>query len=115
MLGLVVLCSMLFVFCYLFFFFSSRRRHTRLVSDWSSDVCSSDLCLESVFFAKKTDSRQSTCFEECIETGFGRVQPRVRNAVNLRQSIAFENSKQKSRSEERRVGKECRYRWWQYN
>src|SRR5262249_59086829 len=27
---------------YLFFFFSSRRRHTRLVSDWSSDVCSSD-------------------------------------------------------------------------
>src|SRR5258706_12171667 len=27
-----------------FFFFSSRRRHTRLVSDWSSDVCSSDLC-----------------------------------------------------------------------
>src|SRR5258706_8996141 len=27
------------------FFFSSRRRHTRLVSDWSSDVCSSDLAL----------------------------------------------------------------------
>ena len=26
-----------------FFFFSSRRRHTRLVRDWSSDVCSSDL------------------------------------------------------------------------
>src|SRR5438093_2383880 len=30
----------------MFFFFSSRRRHTRLVSDWSSDVCSSDLELE---------------------------------------------------------------------
>src|SRR5438046_5646000 len=28
-----------------FFVFSSRRRHTRLVSDWSSDVCSSDLTL----------------------------------------------------------------------
>src|SRR5262249_57176058 len=27
------------------FFFSSRRRHTRLVSDWSSDVCSSDLSI----------------------------------------------------------------------
>src|SRR5262249_57035899 len=27
----------------LFILFSSRRRHTRLVSDWSSDVCSSDL------------------------------------------------------------------------
>src|SRR5260370_18558218 len=28
---------------YLFFFFSSRRRHTRFKCDWSSDVCSSDL------------------------------------------------------------------------
>src|SRR5437016_12499620 len=31
------------MFISFFFFFSSRRRHTRLVSDWSSDVCSSDL------------------------------------------------------------------------
>ena len=31
----------------IFFFFSSRRRHTRLVSDWSSDVCSSDLKLKN--------------------------------------------------------------------
>src|SRR5438876_9715252 len=29
--------------CFLFFFFSSRRRHTRWTGDWSSDVCSSDL------------------------------------------------------------------------
>src|SRR5205807_1684925 len=28
---------------FIFFFFSSRRRHTRLQGDWSSDVCSSDL------------------------------------------------------------------------
>src|SRR5205807_9926057 len=28
-----------------YFFFSSRRRHTRLQGDWSSDVCSSDLFL----------------------------------------------------------------------
>src|SRR5256884_1907195 len=27
-----------------FFFFSSRRRHTRCSRDWSSDVCASDLC-----------------------------------------------------------------------
>src|SRR3989339_2085087 len=32
-------------------FFSSRRRHTRLVSDWSSDVCSSDLA--HVFFSSR--------------------------------------------------------------
>src|SRR5256885_12656630 len=30
---------------YIVFFFSSRRRHTRLQGDWSSDVCSSDLIL----------------------------------------------------------------------
>src|SRR5256885_6993466 len=30
----------------IFFFFSSRRRHTRLQGDWSSDVCSSDLSLQ---------------------------------------------------------------------
>src|SRR3712207_7269691 len=29
----------------MFFFFSSRRRHTRYWRDWSSDVCSSDLAL----------------------------------------------------------------------
>src|SRR5256885_13895213 len=33
---------------HLFFFFSSRRRHTRLQGDWSSDVCSSDLAQEAV-------------------------------------------------------------------
>src|SRR6266480_5595955 len=32
-----------FSFLCVFFFFSSRRRHTRLTCDWSSDVCSSDL------------------------------------------------------------------------
>src|SRR5437879_7476548 len=35
---------MIFVYClFVFFFFSSRRRHTRYIGDWSSDVCSSDL------------------------------------------------------------------------
>src|SRR5256885_10443627 len=40
-----------------FFFFSSRRRHTRLQGDWSSDVCSSDLVLES----NGSTSMASTC------------------------------------------------------
>src|SRR5262245_63409161 len=39
-----LLLVLLFVF-FFFFFFSSRRRHTRCLSDWSSDVCSSDLAL----------------------------------------------------------------------
>src|SRR5262245_64786900 len=41
-------CFYFFIFLlslcfFVFFFFSSRRRHTRCLSDWSSDVCSSDL------------------------------------------------------------------------
>src|SRR5690606_40457311 len=40
-----------FEFCVflIFFFFSSRRRHTRFSRDWSSDVCSSDLVFSSGF------------------------------------------------------------------
>src|SRR5947199_7813032 len=34
------------------FFFSSRRRHTRCLSDWSSDVCSSDLILPSLLLLR---------------------------------------------------------------
>src|SRR5438477_3927916 len=33
----------------MFFFFSSRRRHTILTCDWSSDVCSSDLQIHFIF------------------------------------------------------------------
>src|SRR5262245_65323024 len=42
-----------------FFFFSSRRRHTRCLSDWSSDVCSSDLVslISSQFFSTQSSRR----------------------------------------------------------
>src|SRR5262245_27343492 len=39
----VLVFSVDFLFFLYLFFFSSRRRHTRCLSDWSSDVCSSDL------------------------------------------------------------------------
>src|SRR5260370_24260872 len=42
----LIIRFILLVFCFhmsVFFFFSSRRRHTRFKCDWSSDVCSSDL------------------------------------------------------------------------
>src|SRR6266566_506412 len=38
------------------FFFSSRRRHTRLQGDWSSDVCSSDLALKPLLAAPQGTS-----------------------------------------------------------
>src|SRR5438034_4178064 len=40
--GVILFGSCVSVFCFLFFF-SSRRRHTISLCDWSSDVCSSDL------------------------------------------------------------------------
>src|SRR5437588_3773330 len=40
----VYVVNLLVYICFVsFFFFSSRRRHTRSLCDWSSDVCSSDL------------------------------------------------------------------------
>src|SRR5205809_5217396 len=47
---MIVVANILFIiqaFTYKFFFFSSRRRHTRCSRDWSSDVCSSDLARHS--------------------------------------------------------------------
>src|SRR5437899_4134848 len=70
----------------IFFFFSSRRRHTRCLSDWSSDVCSSDLLPRARLPAEGAGALEVV---EGIE-GLGDRRPR---------------------SEERRVGKECRSRW----
>src|SRR5438093_12832442 len=55
------------------FFFSSRRRHTRLVSDWSSDVCSSDLAPQVIIKLKTGVTRDGTLMaldgEIVIESG----------------------------------------------
>src|SRR6266403_2810955 len=48
----------------MFFFFSSRRRHTRSLRDWSSDVCSSDLRKEAIglrFGPFPPDRRATSC------------------------------------------------------
>src|SRR5438270_1806758 len=51
-LKLYVFCIELLIIYDLFFFFSSRRRHTRFDCDWSSDVCSSDLPAPAVAVAE---------------------------------------------------------------
>src|ERR1017187_6589156 len=43
--------DLLSVLCFFFVFFSSRRRHTRYIGDWSSDVCSPDLSSFTIFFS----------------------------------------------------------------
>src|SRR2546430_13737459 len=49
----------------LYFFFSSRRRHTRFDCDWSSDVCSSDLTLLK-YFGEEFPASCNGC-DNCLE------------------------------------------------
>src|SRR5438046_3553817 len=53
------------------FFFSSRRRHTRLVSDWSSDVCSSDLhrCVPALVVLPGSAAEVATVVALCAQAG----------------------------------------------
>src|SRR5690554_7861849 len=88
------------------FFFSSRRRHTSCGRDWSSDVCSSDLDAPLDFdFIKVTEqSRDNAVFY--VQYAHARAWSVFRNTQNVFPDFD-------PRSEERRVGKECRNRWWQ--
>src|SRR3712207_7811285 len=96
------------------FFFSSRRRHTRYWRDWSSDVCSSDLLVADL----EVMAADGAGGEEVRQRGgdvavvalhrVGGVE--VRRVVVTRSAGAVED-----RSEERRVGKECRSRWSPYH
>src|SRR5690554_8073008 len=91
-----------------FFFFSSRRRHTRCGRDWSSDVCSSDLVnylepkgnldinWENVVIMKLTDN----------------INMRLLIHMIYDENVLFPVH---DRSEERRVGKECRSRRLPYH
>src|SRR5260221_3857996 len=98
-----------------FFFFSSRRRHTRSLCDWSSDVCSSDLCSPknlpegwpaqvSPRTAVIPDSTPLASAESCRSPECSKEHSRPCGS-----EIHAE------RSEERRVGKECRSRWSPYH
>src|SRR5207249_9003324 len=91
----------LFFVYFFFFFFSSRRRHTRSKRDWSSDVCSSDLHPDGSTLRFDGDGAAigvTLCSSRIVRVELvddGRSGPS--HVV---------------RSEERRVGKECRSRWW---
>src|SRR2546429_7384042 len=74
-------------------FFSSRRRHTRCSRDWSSDVCSSDLS------AVRTRESRAAIGSKAV----------------TRRTKVGRGEETSSRSEERRVGKECRSRWSPYH
>src|SRR3712207_8128523 len=95
------------------FFFSSRRRHTRYWRDWSSDVCSSDLELGA-----DDRDRGPVALDVHVQVAVqvGDVQQLlevVRGDVAL--GLELVDPGCLGRSEERRVGKECRSRWSPYH
>src|SRR5256885_8317551 len=97
-----------------FFFFSSRRRHTRLQGDWSSDVCSSDL--ESVFLDFGLVMVMTTVEITRMKTKTSALFiPVVQMSLGVETEDVFSRLGSVIRSEERRVGKECRSRWSPYH
>src|SRR5690242_21153504 len=94
------------------FFFSSRRRHTRLTCDWSSDVCSSDLQFGEISLSDKPAKAPAG------KPPAGKPQPSKEELADFSMSKAGDldlGSLGGARSEERRVGKECRCRWGAYD
>src|SRR5256885_3215222 len=97
----------------LLFFFSSRRRHTRLQGDWSSDVCSSDLLLVQPDAFGRSLGRLDVTFD-----AHGVPKTWQGDALEITEDAAEDPAVRPMsppRSEERRVGKECRSRWSPYH
>src|SRR5690625_7507939 len=95
------------------FFFSSRRRHTRWLRDWSSDVCSSDLSAAERYAAAVVLYEMATGkhpqYGEDPQANPAAVTDEITLDENdFPQGLGTELT---ARSEERRVGKECRQRW----
>src|SRR5437899_7317425 len=92
-----------------FFFFSSRRRHTRCLSDWSSDVCSSDL-------ADAHGGRDLGLGQVGVVAKHQRLALARRQGPERRHDRGTLQQGDRpvlgaGRSEERRVGKEWRSGW----
>src|SRR5690606_39841722 len=93
------------------FFFSSRRRHTRFSRDWSSDVCSSDLqavVLAAFLPVLSCLAGNNGCQALAITLRGLTLNDLARHPVRV---LLAKEVRLGARSEERRVGKECRARW----
>src|SRR5688572_31914267 len=110
----MLLFFLLFCFFFYVFFFSSRRRHTRFDCDWSSDVCSSDLCRAAdgtTVLAVVDPTDQATLRAAQIVLGAG-IDVKVASSEDVVIALNNASAEEAERSEERRVGKECRARAW---
>src|SRR5437762_11346723 len=89
------------------FFFSSRRRHTRYIGDWSSDVCSSDLGRVPGWPARDGVSWSNHLQTQSNEIRIARQKEFEKGDLPTTQLTAAWRERAE-RSEERRVGKEAR-------
>src|SRR2546430_7640517 len=103
----------------LLFFSSSRRRHTRFGCDWSSDVCSSDLSLAASsgsVFALSDHDRILLIVPMFHANAWGLPYAGWLVGADFLMPGRFLQAEPLCRrSEERRVGKECRSRWSPYH
>src|SRR3712207_8130524 len=97
------------------FFFSSRRPHTRYWRDWSSDVCSSDLVGRAGHPRQWRGAGADLDAADPVDVSRGEGGFFRRRCADEARRTARRGRKLLRRSEERRVGKECRSRWWPYH
>src|SRR5689334_24763740 len=97
-----------------FFFFSSRRRHTRWNCDWSSDVCSSDLGTSALGTSGSGAGGSATGSSSLGGPAHDR-EATPGGAPNPTFDRVRDVGEHRRRSEERRVGKECRSGWSAYH
>src|SRR3546814_6291517 len=90
-----------------FFFFKQKTAYEMRISDWSSDVCSSDLATGSQIGSNSVSqammlltSHSQTC---AVVTG----TPAAAKSLAIEVALATMMTARMTRSEERRVGKEC--------
>src|SRR5437868_8202126 len=96
--------------CY-YFFFSSRRRHTRSKRDWSSDVCSSDLVSAAAKVTITAGTAEISAATLTVNAGMSKFSGVVQADTVITNSVVSA-SYTPGRSEERRVGKEWRAGGW---
>src|SRR5256886_2052886 len=100
-------------------FCSSRRRHTIFDCDWSSDVCSSDLhtaCRTlTVHGVSDAGVPGVACLGGCGAEAFAKFFQIICDRQVRDEFYVLVPDLPSERSEERRVGKECRSRWSPYH
>src|SRR3546814_4424897 len=107
---LVRCCVLLFFFR--FFFFKQKTAYEMRISDWSSDVCSSDLCNRRI-------NPHVAVSSFLVDSALAKFEPRSAMHCMRRPLPPLKPALPHLRSEERRVGKECvstcRSRWSPYH